>query len=125
MKVSTKVRKVARDITIAYAQHIKEKIASGDDDYTSLGIDDDFLLYESLFKSVFSKALGVPVHEARIFTHSVVIESLDTVEKLIVARGYEMFLGNKSVCESVFGVCMFILKKVKEDEFEDYELEVN
>lgn len=118
------IKKVAKDIVMAYVHHIKDKVKTGEEDYIELGIDDDFKAYESLFRSIFSKVLGVQNRETRFFPNLVVVESLEVVEKTIKDSGYDIMLGNKAVSDCVFEVCMHILKKVKEDEFDELELEV-
>jgi uncharacterized Ntn-hydrolase superfamily protein len=125
MHTSNNVRKAARDIVIAFAHHIKGRIQSQDDDYVELRVDDDFDIYSDLFRSVAEKVLGINTGIVRIFPNSVVTETLDIVEEKVNNMGYQSLIENKFVAECVFEICLFILKKVKEDEFEDDLIEVN
>lgn len=112
------VRKVARDIVLAYAHHIRDKVREENINYTGIGLDGDFAVYEALFKTVLGSELLIPSSIGMRLPRTVISESLRVVQSEIKRKGYTDFLDNPVYAECVFEVCVFILKKVKEEEFE-------
>jgi hypothetical protein len=119
MNTSSKVRKIARDIVVAFAHHIKDRIKLNDKDYVQLGIDEDFEVYASLFKVVISKVLDLPIKVDMIYSNTVVTECTDAITSSITLRGYTKLLEKEYIAQSVYDVCLHVLKKVKEEEFAD------
>jgi hypothetical protein len=125
MHTSNNVRRAARDIVMSFAHHIKDRIQVQDDDYVELRVDDDFDIYSDLFRSVAEKVLNINTGVIRIFPNGVMTETLDVVEKTVDLKGYQSLIENRFVAECVLEICLFILKKVKEDEFDEELIEVN
>lgn len=116
---SINIRKIARDIVMVYAHHIKDRVKMKDMDYIKLGVDDDFEEYSALFKAVISRVLGVPVKVDMLYPNIVIVECLNVIEEVVKEKGYEKLLEDKIIAQCVYDVCLYILKKVKEEEFDD------
>lgn len=116
---SINIRKIARDIVMVYAHHIKDRVKMKDMDYIKLGVDDDFEEYSALFKAVISRVLDVPVKVDMLYPNIVIVECLNVIEEVVKEKGYEKLLEDKIIAQCVYDVCLYILKKVKEEEFDD------
>lgn len=117
MHTSDSVRNVSKNIVSAYAHHIKDRVRDKDEDYINLGVDDNFSAYEALFKAVISKVLGVKETCRNDFSNIVITECLDVVNNTIKMKGYSRLLNNDLLAQCTYEVCVFILNKVKEEEF--------
>lgn len=119
MNTSTKVRKIAREIVVAYAHHVKDRVRMNDTDYVQLGLDEDFEVYASLFKVVISEVLNVTITVDVVYSKALISELKEVLLSSILLRGYKKVLENDAYAFCVYEVCLHVLKKVKEEEFSD------
>lgn len=117
MHTSASVRNVAKNIVLVYTTHIKSKIKEQDESYIELGIDSSFEKYEELFKVIIGRVLGVPSKTKLFVPNIVLLECIDAVEQVITKKGYTKQINNNIIAQCVYDVCLYILKKVKEEEF--------
>lgn len=115
--VNNNVRKMAKAIVVTFSQHLKARMDANDVNYVSLDIDRDFSSYASLFKIVAGKLLNVTTDEVNYFPDNVVDEILTVLKESLKKNRYSYMLESSILSECVFKVCMFILRKVKDEVF--------
>lgn len=113
------IKSASKNIVMAYVHHIRDQVRVKNDMYLDLGVDADFDCYESLFKIVMARVLGVKKFNSRGYSEEVIKECLHEVKYVITKMGYEKLLDTKIMAEFIYDICLLVLEKVKEDEFSD------
>jgi hypothetical protein len=117
MNSENKVKQVAKNLVVAYAHHIKDRVVKADLRYITSGIDTSFERYEKLFKHVLSKTLGVESTLSLSLDDSILAECVAVLDTVIITEGYKDFLSDTYVSECTYDICVHILATVAKDEF--------
>ncbi|MNV38645.1 hypothetical protein D3C71_1302070 [compost metagenome] len=123
---NSQVRKAARDIVMTYAHHIRDKVKSGDADYISLGVDNDFELYVDFFNAISKKTFYEDLKyssSGKIKSIKAYKETVNIVKEMLISKNYNGLLRNKVIAECTYVVCLHVLETTKKNLFLEEEFE--
>lgn len=125
------VTNIAKQLVTTYTKHVDERIKDLDRMYVSLGVDATFKEYESLFKVVIAKVLGLPLSASQIhsstknqvYPQRVLTECINPLIDTVQGNGWEKYLDNTDNGVLVYQACAYVLEKVRVDKFPHEVLE--
>lgn len=112
------VRIIAKDIVSTYTKHIDSRVADLDCDYINLGVDNTFEQYESLFKVVVSKLLGLN-SGTQTYSSNVISEIINVLMDTVQLKGYTKYIEDSKMAVTIFEVCQYVLDRVRQERFAD------
>lgn len=117
------ITNIAKQLVTTYTKHIDERIKDLDRMYINLGVDATFKEYESLFKVVIAKVLGLPSNptyttpKTQMYPQRVLTECINPLIDTVQEKGWEKFLDNMDNGVLVYQACAYVLEKVRADKF--------
>lgn len=111
------IRYTAKDLVVAYTQHVKKEIEAGNPLYLESSVDEDVNVYEGLYKVVLGEVLGVkPSKTLRKQYSKALIEDIKKVVKEEVrVRNKEHIISEHPYSAIVYEVCLFVFAKFKQE----------
>ena len=110
------VRNAAKELVVAFAHHLRDKINNKDTLYINTGLDEDFLIYEDIFKSVLSKLLGVSIRPTCFIPNRVLEETREVLLNVVAEKHLEDIVSSNVHSHITYEVCLFVLRKFQEEE---------
>lgn len=113
-----KIRDVAKNLILTFAHHVRDRVDARDPRYVTAGVEHDFLRYVDLYQCVVRKFLGLAPLKEYDFSTELIGDILEVLkEKVSVGK-----LGESPIlAECIYDVGLYVLQKVKEEEFEELE----
>ena len=112
------IKEISKEIMVAYAHHVRDRVREEDFEYLASGVDNSLEKYTNLFKVTLSMLTGLDFGVEDTYPSHVTMDTMHVLNSKVLSKGYERYISNPVIGEGVYKVCMLILKKVKEEEFD-------
>lgn len=112
----SKIRRLSKELVVAYVHHVLFRVKQGDLAYLQLGIDANFQIYASLLDSVLASLLALDNKKVFPYSSFIIADCAQALRPILDKKEYSTILESRIISECVFDVCSLILETVGVEE---------
>ena len=112
-RAEAKIRYIAKEIIVAYVQHVKQKIKERNPLYIESGVDNSYDVYERLFTIVISRYFkGLSkVPDSKGFSDVVILDCMNAIDLALATSKYKNIVSKNS--EVISETCLVVYEQVE------------